>query len=122
MNLRPLARASVFAVLATLPVAAADAEATPVPGFPAAALEANEWLNTPGPLSWQQLKGRVLIVDKWATWCGPCIASIPHMNEIHDKYAAKGLTIIGVTEEPVAKVKPVVESKGMKYAVAIAKA
>jgi thiol-disulfide isomerase/thioredoxin len=122
MKLCSLLGAPVLALLAALPLAAAEAEQTPAAGFPAPVLEPSEWLNTQAPTSWAQLKGRVLLVDKWATWCKPCIASIPHLNKLHDKYAAQGLTIIGVTDEPAAKVKPVMESQGMKYTIAISKA
>jgi thiol-disulfide isomerase/thioredoxin len=64
----------------------------------------------------------LILIDKWATWCGPCIRSIPHLNKLHDKYASKGLVVIGVTREPAEKVEPFVKAKGMKYVVAIAEA
>jgi thiol-disulfide isomerase/thioredoxin len=38
---------------------------------------------------------KVYIVEFWATWCGPCVASIPHLNEIHQRFKDKGLVVIG---------------------------
>lgn len=45
--------------------------------------------------------------------------SIPHLNELHRKYRRKGLTIIGVTDEPAKKVRPFIEQKGIEYVIAI---
>jgi thiol-disulfide isomerase/thioredoxin len=44
----------------------------------------------------EEFKGRVLYVDFWASWCIPCRKSFPWMNEIHSKYADKGLTVVAV--------------------------
>jgi thiol-disulfide isomerase/thioredoxin len=52
---------------------------------------------TPGVL--EQLPGDVILVDFWGTWCGPCKKAIPHLNEMHQKYSARGLHIIGVAAE-----------------------
>ena len=43
-----------------------------------------------------RLHGRVVYVDFWASWCGPCRRSFPWMNEMHAKYGPNGLTVIGV--------------------------
>ena len=42
------------------------------------------------------MKGKVILVEFWATWCGPCVMSVPEVKYIYDKYHAKGLEIIGI--------------------------
>lgn len=49
-------------------------------------------------VSMEDLKGKVLLVDFWAVWCGPCIATFPHLIEWHEKYADRGLMILGATK------------------------
>jgi len=43
------------------------------------------------------MHGKVVVIDFWATWCGPCVGSIPHLQELYSKYKAAGLEIIGVS-------------------------
>ena len=59
--------------------------------------------------------GKPLMVEFWATWCGPCVASIPHVNEIHKKYESKGLVVIGLTQESNSDIKAFVKAKKMEY-------
>jgi thiol-disulfide isomerase/thioredoxin len=42
-------------------------------------------------------KGKIVVVDFWATWCGPCIAAFPHMREMQARYAGKDVVLLGVT-------------------------
>jgi thiol-disulfide isomerase/thioredoxin len=59
---------------------------------------------------------KLLLIDFWATHCAPCVASIPEINALHDKFAPKGLVIVGVSGETEAKVKPFLVKHPMRYA------
>jgi len=65
-------------------------------GKDAAPLAVEAWVNGK-PLTDGDLKGKVVLLDFWAVWCGPCIATFPHLREWQDEYADKGLVIIGLT-------------------------
>lgn len=48
-------------------------------------------------LTSKELKGKLVLLDFWATWCGPCVAAAPHMVALNDKYGEQGLLIIGIS-------------------------
>ena len=73
-----------------------------------------------GKLKAADLKGKVLIVDFWATWCEPCIAEIPKFNKMADEFKGKNVEIVGITVESAHDtIRPKVKETGMKYTVLV---
>ncbi|GIW91392.1 MAG: hypothetical protein KatS3mg109_1824 [Pirellulaceae bacterium] len=71
------------------------------------------------------LKGKVVIVDIWGTWCPPCRAEIPSFIKLQEKFGEKGLQIIGLNyegeegEKAIAKVKQFIQEYGINYPCAL---
>lgn len=66
------------------------------------------------------LKGKVSIIDFWATWCEPCKSEIPKYNALHEAYKDKDVQVLGITvESPRNGIAPKVKEWGIKYAVVV---
>lgn len=104
------------------PVAGVSANREPMLSCPADAKPAN--LNftlkdvAGKEVSLSDYQGKVLVIDFWATWCGPCKVEIPHFIEFQDKYGKEGLQIVGISvDDPVEKLEPYVREMQMNYPV-----
>ena len=70
-------------------------------------------------VSSEQFKGKVVVVDFWATWCPPCVAEIPSYIALQKKYAAQGLVIIGISMDRrgPAAVERFAAARGINYTI-----
>ncbi len=74
------------------------------------------------PFALDQLRGRPLIVNFWARWCGPCRKEIPELAAAHDKYAKKGLVVVGIAlDDKVEATKDFAKAYEMRYTGLLAK-
>ncbi|HYC77914.1 MAG TPA: TlpA disulfide reductase family protein [Planctomycetota bacterium] len=73
---------------------------------------------TGASVSLDQYKGKVLLIDFWATWCPPCMAEVPHVVAAYAKYKDRGFEVLGITldnEETLPKMDEVMKAKGMTW-------
>ena len=113
-------RAALLAV-----VLCAGSAAAVEPGDPAPELAGIEAGLNSEPLTLAGLRGKVVLVNFWTLACGNCIATLPHVKAWHERFAARGLVIVGVHtpelefEKPRAKVEASAQSRGIPYPIAL---
>ena len=80
------------------------------------------WINSP-PLKLEQLRGKVVLIDFWATWCQPCKTEMPGYQKLLDRYGPRGFVVIGFKfdtmmdmEDPLLFAKKI----GVRYPLAVA--
>lgn len=85
-------------------------------------LKEMKWVGSDGkPTGLSNLAGKVVILDFWATYCPPCREEIPHLNDLHSKFADGGLVVIGLNsggEEDRPKIAAFLKETPIKYEIA----
>jgi len=72
------------------------------------------WLNS-DPLTLADLRGKIVVLEFWATWCPPCRITVPHLTRMYNAYKDKGVAFISLTDEPRRRVEPFVKAMKMPY-------
>src|SRR6478735_5387535 len=93
MNLRSILAAPAL-ILACGLTAAAEPTLKVGSAIDLSAITAAEWLKGEAPKAYEP--GKIYVFECWATWCGGCVANIPHLNQLHKKFHDKGLIVHGM--------------------------
>lgn len=85
------------------------------------ALAVTNWQNTDGKeLTLDELKGKVIVLDFWGVWCGPCRAAMPHLKELYEKHKDQGLVVIGVhTKSQGEKMADYIQEADLPWPIAL---
>ncbi len=76
---------------------------------------ATSWLNTDEPQTLAKLRGQVVMVEFWGTWCGPCVAGIPDLNKLHEEFGDEGFKLLSFTDQSKAGIAGFMRTTPMHY-------
>jgi peroxiredoxin len=85
-----------------------DAAASERPDFTLASLDGKTF-------TLSKLKGKVVLIDFWATWCPPCVDAVPHLESLNRELAAKGLVVLGIDDEVAGRIEWFRSKNGVTY-------
>lgn len=117
LDFRHFAATAIVAVATAIVAPASAQEQTLRVGSAAPAISVSNWVQ--GEFNGLKDPSKTYVVEFWATWCGPCKRSIPHLSELYNKHRSQGLVILGISDEALGTVKPFVQkmSSTMSYVV-----
>jgi peroxiredoxin len=104
---------NLFSILFACMVSVAPVQAQQAPDFSLRNLDNQE-------VTLSELKGSVVLVNFWATWCGPCQVEMPHLQRLYDELKDEGLVVLAISVDEArtaSRVKPHIKSKGFTFPV-----
>ncbi len=115
----PAALAAIAAVATVAPAGAAPntttaPQATSVARAPSVRAE---HVQGPDPVDLDRLYGRVVVLDFWATWCGPCRAVMPLLERLHQERRGDGLSVLGISNEGLQPIRSFLAARPVSYTV-----
>lgn len=113
--MKPAPRVILLALLAIVWIAGCGAGSPPQPAGELPEILLKDLSGREVSLS--SYRGKVLLVDFWATWCAPCEEAIPHLMKLHERYRDQGMTVLGIALDVggAKVVAPYVEERKMNY-------
>ncbi len=114
MHIRVVLRGSLIVLVAVL-LGTASLWAHPEKGTPAPPLDSLKLLQAPlgARADWASLKGKVVVLEFWATWCSPCVASLPHLNQLVESLDPAKFQFISIDDEDLNAVQNFLNKKKM---------
>jgi peroxiredoxin len=67
--------------------------------------------------TFSELRGKVVLVNFWATWCPPCRKEMPDLEALYERFGSKGLVVLGISDEEAAKVEPFIRERKVSFPV-----
>jgi thiol-disulfide isomerase/thioredoxin len=75
-------------------------------------LQIKQWLQAPKGFDakWESLRGNIVVIEFWATWCSPCISAIPHLNQLAKEFRNQNVVFLAITDDDPERLTPIAKA------------